>query len=230
MRRARDSLGSEMNLTGHMTITTSNLHEVPLFLRLFREFGFDRLNFGYVKETVPLYLATHLEFAERLKEETSAAMREVNEGDVDALRLKLLGLWRDARIGEGSSSVVELPIVQMSPSFDQVVLAKNDGSSASQRVIGDPVLDVLREIDHDYRVVAFIRHSERSRTPSPADPSMDNVPLTPRGVELAHQFGGELPDFGHASVSHSSIIRAIQTATESMPVSGNLIRFQKWSS
>jgi broad specificity phosphatase PhoE len=43
---------------------------------------------------------------------------------------------------------------------------------------------------------------------------MDNVPLTPRGVELAHQFGGELPDFGHASVSHSSIIRAIQTATE----------------
>jgi broad specificity phosphatase PhoE len=214
MRRARDSLGSEMNLTGHMTITTSNLHEVPLFLRLFREFGFDRVNFGYVKETVPLYLATHLEFAERLKEETSAAMREVNEGDVDALRLKLLGLWRDARIGEGSSSVVELPIVQMSPSSDQVVLAKNDGSSASQRVIGDPVLDVLREIDHDYRVVAFIRHSERSRTPSPADPSMDNVPLTPRGVELAHQFGGELPDFGHASVSHSSIIRAIQTATE----------------
>lgn len=214
MRRARDSLGSEMILTGHMTITTSNLHEVPLFLRLFREFGFDRVNFGYVKETVPLYLATHLEFAEKLKKETSAAMGEVNEGDVDALRLELLGLWHDARIGEKSSSAVELPIVQMSPSFDQVVVAKNNRGSASQRRIGDPVLDVLRELDHDNRVVAFIRHSERSRTPSPADPSMDNVPLTPRGVQLAHQFGRELPDFGHASVSHSSIIRSIQTATE----------------
>jgi sulfatase maturation enzyme AslB (radical SAM superfamily)/broad specificity phosphatase PhoE len=214
MRRARDSLGSEMILTGHMTITTSNLHEVPLFLRSFREFGFDRVNFGYVKETVPLYLATHLEFAEKLKEETSAAVREVNEYDIDPLRLKLLGLWHDGGMGERSSSEVELPIVQVSPSFDHVVIAKNGEGPASQRVIGDPVLDVLREIDRDSRVVAFIRHSERSRIPSPAGPSMDNVPLTPWGAELARRFGRELPDFGHTSVSHSSIIRSIQTATE----------------
>src|SRR5712692_6249081 len=72
------------------------------------------------------------------------------------------------------------------------------------------MLDVLREMDHDNRILAFIRHSERGRR----TPSMDHVPLTPRGVELAHRFGRELPDFGHASLSHSSIIRSIQTAEE----------------
>lgn len=214
MRRARDSLGSKMILAGHMTITTSNLHEVPLFLRLFREFGFDRVNFGYVKETVPLYLATHAKFAQDLKEETTAAMREVDERDVDALRLKLLGLWRTARTEEIWPSSLAFPEVHLLPMLYQGIAKKNDRGLHQWTVIGDPVLDVLRQIHHENRVVAFIRHSERDKAPSPANPSMDNVPLTPRGLELARRFGRGLPAFGHSSVSHTSIIRSIQTAAE----------------
>lgn len=214
MRRARDSLGSGMILVGHMTITTSNLHEVPLFLRSFREFGFDRVNFGYWKETVPPYLATHPEFAERLREETSAAMQEVGELDVDALRLKLLGLLQTAPNEEMFSSGRVLPMVQSMPVLNEGIAEKNKRGSAPQTAIGDPMLDVLREIDPGSRVVAFIRHSERDRAPSPANVDMDRVPLTPRGVELARRFGRELRAYDRASMSHTSIIRSIQTASE----------------
>jgi len=214
MRRVRDSLGSEMILTGHMTITTSNIHEVPLFLRSFREFGFDRVNFGYVKETVPPYLATHPEFAERLAEETSAAMREVGEHDVDALRLKLLGLWRAVQTAGMTPSAPAAPAVRLLPMVSQEILAMNNGGSALEPIVGDPVLDALREMDRESRVIAFIRHSERGKGPLPADAGMDHVPLTPRGLELARRFGQQLPAFRHTSVSHTSIVRSIQTATE----------------
>lgn len=214
IRRARDSLGSNLIIVGHMTITTSNLHEIPLFLRRFREFGFDRVNFGYVKETVPLYLVTHPEFAKRLREETSSAMQEVGEFDVDALRLKLLGFWQATQTEEMSFSGPVLRTVQLLPMLNEGVADENKRGPAPQSVIGDPVLDVLSEIDHGNRVVAFIRHSERDRAPSPANIDMDNVPLTPRGVELARRFGRELHAYSNASVSHTSIIRSIQTAKE----------------
>lgn len=208
MKRARDSLHSNLIIVGHMTITTSNLHEVPLFLRLFRKFGFDRVNFGYWKETVPPYLASHHEFAKRLGEDTSAAIQEVGELDVDALRLKLLGLWQSAQTEDTSSSRRVLPTIQLLPVLNEWVA--EDGSI----VIGDPVLNILGEIDHRCRVVAFIRHSERDKAPSPANVAMDNIPLTKRGMDLARRFGRKLRTYDHASVSHTSIIRSIQTATE----------------
>jgi len=213
MKQARDSLGSKMILAGHMTITTSNVHEVPLFLRMFRKFGFDRVNFGYVKETVPLFLATHLEFTERLKEETPAAMREVSDRDVDALRLRLLGLWRPAHAVEICASSSAFLTDQL-PVLNNGVAAKSGISRAPQTVIGDPVLKVLRETDHENRVITFIRHSERDKVPSPTNVDIDHAPLTPRGVEFARRFGRQLPAFDHTSVSHTSIIRSIQTAAE----------------
>ena len=76
------------------------------------------------------------------------------------------------------------------------------------------MLGLLRNLHKTDRAVAFIRHSERDRARSPADVSLDQVPLTPRGHNLARRFGRELPLFGRLSISHTSIPRSIQTATE----------------
>ena len=214
MKRARDSLGSKLIITGHMTITTSNIHEVPLFICIFKKLGFDRVNFGYEKETVPSYLASHLEFAKRLREETSAAMQEVDEFDVDALRLELLGLWQPASIGKISSSCLGLNTVELSPPLDGGVVGTFDISAAQQTIIGDSILDTLRKIDQQCSVIAFVRHSEREKAPSPTMVDADDVPLTKRGIEPAHRFGRNLQAYAHVSVSHTSIFRSIQTAKE----------------
>ena len=208
IRRAREACGSDMDLGGHMTITTSNIHEVPQFLRTFRELGFDRVNFGFVKETVPLYLATHPEDASRLKDETAQAMQLVVGPNVDALRLSLLGLWIP---GKPSSADLTPQLLPMLKSTSE---AMNQNKETSPPEIGDPMLGLLRNLHTADRAVAFIRHSERDRARSPADVSLDQVPLTPRGHDLARRFGRELPVFSRVSVSHTSIPRSIQTATE----------------
>lgn len=93
IRRARETLGSHVALVGHMTITTSNILEIPLFIRSFRALGFDRVNFGYVKETVPTYLAAHPDSTARLRQETAFAIGGEDIRNVDTLRLRMLGLW-----------------------------------------------------------------------------------------------------------------------------------------
>lgn len=198
-----------------MTITTSNLTEVPLFLRRFRELGFDRVNFGFVKETVPLFLESHPDFAARLIADTSLAMEEVGGPDVDAFRLAFLGLWRptmvtdrrEASTGARMSRLVPMITVGGAPGL-------STSETAEPLMIGDHVLRVLRTLGHEERAVAFIRHSEREKRVSPAELDLDHVPLTVKGHELARRFGRMLPRFAHAAVSHTSIIRSIQTAAE----------------
>ena len=214
MKKARDSIGSKLIITGHMTITTSNICEVPLFLSMFKKLGFDRVNFGYVKETVPSYIASHPKFAKRLREETSAAMQEVDELDVDALRLKLLGLWQPPPTGKFFSLCLGLNADELSPTLDEGVDGTYDRTASPQMVIGDSILDTLKRIDKQCSIVAFIRHSEREKTPSPAMVETDDAPLTKRGIELAHCFGRNLQAYAHVSVSHTSIFRSIQTAKE----------------
>jgi hypothetical protein len=77
---------------GHMTIIPRNLSEIALFIRMFQEFGFDSINFGY-DIRVPLYLKLH----SSKKKEVSLEVREALEKSrvlslVDSYRLKLLGL------------------------------------------------------------------------------------------------------------------------------------------
>ena len=208
LRRAREACNSDLVLGGHMTVTTSNLLEVPQFLRTFRDLGFDRVNFGFVKETVPLYLATHPEVASRLREEITEAMQVAGGPDVEAHRLALLGLWTPER-----RSTAEPP-PRLPPVSTVVIEPVREGGQASQSVIGDPMLGLLKNLQKTDRAVAFIRHSERDRARSPADISMDQVPLTSRGHELARRFGREMPVLSRVSVSHTTIPRSVQTATE----------------
>jgi hypothetical protein len=209
IRRARAGLALPVILTGHMTITTSNLHEIPLFLRSFREFGFDRVNFGYVKETVPLYLASNPRIASSLKLETTAAMIECGGPSVDGLRLQILGLWTPRGL--------QSPLLERTGQSIQMLRVANPSESSSEtgipgrlQVIGDPILTLLRERDCRQKFVVFIRHSEREWMARQGN----TTPLTNRGRQLAHRFGRELPAFNQVSVSHTSIPRSIDTATE----------------
>lgn len=92
LRTSREQVGSKMLISGRLTITPENIHEVPLFLRIFRSLGFDRVNFGFVKETVPSFLASHPDIRSRLSQETAQAWSECRTAAVDNLRLRQLGL------------------------------------------------------------------------------------------------------------------------------------------
>ncbi len=209
IRRARAGLALPVILTGHMTITISNLHEIPLFLRSFREFGFDRVNFGYVKETVPLFLASNPSFTSHLRSEITAAMNECGGPGVDGLRLKILGLWtpKGMQIPRQERTGQSLQVLSMANPVESV---HEKGTPERFCVIGDPILTLLRERDCRQKFVVFIRHSERGRGAGAGSV----IPLTNRGRQLARRFGRELPAFDQVSVSHTSILRSMDTATE----------------
>lgn len=204
----RDALGSGLILAAHMTITPSNIAEIPQFLRSFRQLGFDRVNFGYVKETVPLYLATHPDFAAQLSSETTAAMSEVGGPDVDALRLNLLGLWTQRAHPSTEPTPQLLP---MSTFSGESMNRHREGNCPKD---GNSVLSLLKGLSKKTKAVAFIRHAERDKARFLADVPLDQVPLTPRGHDLARRFGREVPAFDRVSVSHTTILRSIQTATD----------------
>jgi MoaA/NifB/PqqE/SkfB family radical SAM enzyme len=94
VRAARDAHGTDLRIVGHMTIVPENVAEIPSFIRRYREFGFDAINFGF-DEGVPAYLKSALDPARRrqLAQEIQAALAQSGDGaTVNSLRLQLLGL------------------------------------------------------------------------------------------------------------------------------------------
>jgi sulfatase maturation enzyme AslB (radical SAM superfamily) len=92
LAEARSRNGTEMEVWGRMTITTYSLHEVPKFLRLWQSFGFDHINFGYDRGTVPSQLAANPEYSAKLRNEVSNELLGMDLSKMDILRLKQLGL------------------------------------------------------------------------------------------------------------------------------------------
>lgn len=113
LRTARAELGTSLAIVGHMTITTSNVHEVPLFLQTFRDLGFDRVNFGYVKESVPAYLAGRPDLRIGLRSENSRLMSQLRSSQVDALRLRMLGICDPESTESGGAGENEAPSVAL---------------------------------------------------------------------------------------------------------------------
>lgn len=102
LRHAIESSGLDMVLYGRMTITTISLPEIPLFLKTFRTLGFDRVNFGYDRATVPAYIESNRGFTQRLRRDVQKALGEVDRSRVDTARLEQLGLTsRPESLGGG---------------------------------------------------------------------------------------------------------------------------------
>jgi len=93
VRAYRNRYLTRVILTGHMTIVRQNIHEVPLFIKLFKQLGFDAIYFGYDKKTVPIYLLLHPFFKIDLRSRIRKEIRESHDpNSINMLGLILLGL------------------------------------------------------------------------------------------------------------------------------------------
>lgn len=79
-------------LTGRMTITPLSLSEIPNFIQNYHNLGFDSINFGFDRSSVPQYLKDHADLKANLKSKITIAIRESEERNIDILRLKQLEL------------------------------------------------------------------------------------------------------------------------------------------
>ena len=92
LREARERHKTAFKIIGHMTIVLENIQEIPLFINSFREFGVDRIKFGY-DQKVPGYLRDHPFLKIALKREIYIALRGSQDPSlVELKRLRMLGL------------------------------------------------------------------------------------------------------------------------------------------
>lgn len=92
VREARDRLGANLKIWGHMTIVPENLEEIDLFIRRFSEFGFDCIDFGY-DSSVPTYLRRHFVRKHLLRKRIQKALTASSlRPSIEDLRLQNLRL------------------------------------------------------------------------------------------------------------------------------------------
>jgi MoaA/NifB/PqqE/SkfB family radical SAM enzyme len=92
VREARERLGTELRIWGHMTIVRQNLEEVDLFIQRFPELGFDSIDFG-IDAPVTRYLRIHFLKKRDLRRRVRAALQQsVHRATINDLRLRMLGL------------------------------------------------------------------------------------------------------------------------------------------
>jgi len=92
MRKYREKYHSNLSINGRMTITVPSLTEIPLFLQTYQELGFDTINFGYDRDSVPPFLENHPEFTAALSKEIAKVIPETDNSKIDLLRLAQLGI------------------------------------------------------------------------------------------------------------------------------------------
>jgi MoaA/NifB/PqqE/SkfB family radical SAM enzyme len=92
LRDYREELHTDLVIHGRMTITVPALPDIPAFIKKYKDFAFDRINFGYDMVTVPGYLAANPGFAEKLSVKTQDALVGADLSKMDLLRLEQLGL------------------------------------------------------------------------------------------------------------------------------------------
>ena len=95
LKTAKERVQSNLIINGRMTLTTCAIKEIPEFLEKFQQFGFDKINFGYDKATVPKYLDENMEFRNELKQGIKKILKNFNNTTmekIDLLRLKQLNL------------------------------------------------------------------------------------------------------------------------------------------
>jgi len=90
--KVRDRYQTSLVINGRMTLVPQNLQEIPLFLTEYREMGFDRINFGFDRATVPRYLLNNSDFSKKLRLEIKDVLSHSNLEKMDIMRLKQLNL------------------------------------------------------------------------------------------------------------------------------------------
>lgn len=88
--KARKICQTSLIINGRMTLVPQNIHEIPLFLKKYKELGFDRINFGFDRATVPQYLLKNSALLKKLRMEIEDILSHSNLEEIDLMRLKQL--------------------------------------------------------------------------------------------------------------------------------------------
>ncbi len=104
LRNYRKEFSSNLTIIGRMTITVPAIEEIPLFIENYSNYGFDEINFGYVRETVPQYLDNNPIIKSKLVRQIERVLNDMeNITKIDFLRLIQLGLvtinQKDIKLG-----------------------------------------------------------------------------------------------------------------------------------
>ena len=94
VRELRKANGLKFDMIGRMTLTVESLHDIPTFIGNYKELGFDKINFGYDKATVPAFLKSNPAFTETLEIGIRNALVTADTSRIDVRRLWMLGLLR----------------------------------------------------------------------------------------------------------------------------------------
>ena len=92
LMKARKKDRTSLIINGRMTLVPQNVHEIPIFLNEYKKLGFDRINFGFDRATVPQYLLANSDFSTKLKSRIEDVLTHSNLDEIDIMRLKQLGL------------------------------------------------------------------------------------------------------------------------------------------
>lgn len=77
---------------GHMTIVMQNFHEIPLFIKNYKKLGFDRIDFGFDEDSMPIFLKKHPSIRKRLSHLIKKSLIGKNLNDIMTHRLNVLNL------------------------------------------------------------------------------------------------------------------------------------------
>ena len=94
LNKAKEKFNSGLDIHGHMTLVNENLEEIPLFIKSFKNLGFDSIDFGFDK-SIPLFLRKNKVFSKKLRSEIKESLNSVDnttKSNINTHRLKLLKL------------------------------------------------------------------------------------------------------------------------------------------
>lgn len=88
---AREKIGSKLELVGHFTMVSDNVHEADRFPAFAKELGFDRVDYGFELATVPRWFQEHPEEKARMAKSFAEQLADPPV-PINTKRLVMLGL------------------------------------------------------------------------------------------------------------------------------------------
>ena len=89
----KKKLRTRLGLGGHMTIVPENIFEIPLFIKKYRQFGFDCIDFSVDFASVPAFLKKHPGIKSRLRSAVRKAIHNTRPIKASTDTLKAFGLY-----------------------------------------------------------------------------------------------------------------------------------------
>lgn len=191
----RDKYKTDVILHGHMTIVVPNIREIPGFIKNYKRFGFDRIDFGFDRKTVPPFLDKYPQIKTRLRSVIKKTLRTKKPSQVWGHTLKSLGLAAVILAFILSLPVYAAPVIDHASSRGAYLVKTKTGMFLTAEVnIADDQNIVQRS---DYRVEMIMPNGKKVKLrPMERIEAMLTMG-TPAliSVDDAYQSGGSTGDY-----------------------------------